>query len=39
MRVEAVDEVVLKALLALIQQRVSPIINIDKLSEVKGAVV
>ena len=32
MRVEAVDEMVLKALLALIQQRVSPIINIDALN-------
>jgi len=31
MRVEAVDEKVLKALLMMIQQRVSPIINIDKL--------
>ena len=31
MRVEAVDEMVLKALLMMIQQRVSPIINIDKL--------
>ena len=33
MRVEAVDEMVLKALLMMIQQRVSPIINIDKLLE------
>jgi hypothetical protein len=33
MRVEAVDETVLKALLMMIQQRVSPIINIDKLLE------
>jgi phosphomannomutase len=32
MRVEAVDEVVLKALLMMIQQRVSPIINIDGLN-------
>ena len=31
MRVEAVDDKVLKALLMMIQQRVSPIINIDKL--------
>ena len=31
MRVEAVDEMVLKALLMMIQQRVSPIINIEKL--------
>ena len=31
MRVEAVDETVLKALLMMIQERVSPIINIDKL--------
>ena len=33
MRVEAVDEMVLKALLMMIQQRVSPIINIEKLLE------
>ena len=33
MRVEAVDETVLKALMMMIQQRVSPIINIDKLLE------
>ena len=31
MRVEAVDEMVLKALLMMIQERVSPIINIDTL--------
>ena len=33
MRVEAVDEMVLKALLMMIQQRVSPFINIEKLLE------
>jgi len=32
MRVEAVDDAVLTSLLALIQQRVSPIINVDALN-------
>jgi hypothetical protein len=32
MRVEAIDEIVLTSLLALIQQRVSPIINVDALN-------
>jgi hypothetical protein len=39
MRVEAIDEIVLTSLLALIQQRVSPIINVDSLYDLEEVIV